>query len=801
MKRLLKLLVIVTISASFCSCGDDNDATVSGYVVRPEKDPTLTLTSISEDDSILVFEGSQTALDSISSNKILMFGVTDLTPYGLLRKVETVTSDGSQAIVETTQATLTDAIEEGTIKAQKSLSTDDIIESKHKDGVILVTHPLDKHTGGFEGEASFVYNISNVEIYDQIYINGYIAFNSEIDFEVDIGFWAINKISFVNTTDITSELTLSTNISTYDIHKKVEIARLTLAPIPTTVPGVVITPIITINVGFDGIASAGIETGLTECTNITSGLIYEYGYWAPIANYSFDFEYIPPELNAECHFKGYAGPQLNLLINKIAGPYGNIEGYLEFDAGYSDYLWWELYGGLECSLGIRGEIFGNEFFDYEHPQPLIDYRKLIAQSSKPNNEPVLSNIMVSPPSGDTTTNFTFTVHYYDEDGDSPPTRYVNIDGINYTMSLSSGNSSDGDYSYTTQLSEGNHSYYFLFSDGEVVVRLPAVSGTYSGPDVDEILIDMVYVPGGTFQMGCDDLFGDNFSTPEHQVTLSSFYMGKYEVTNAQVVNVFNWANANGKFASVSDITVTNTGDSHELLDLDDVHCNIEYIGGTFSVETGRGDDGYGGSVDLSNYPCIFISWYGAAAFCNYLSEMEGLTPCYDLSDWSCNFSNNGYRLPTEAEWEYTARYIDGISWLPGNHASGDESGYCTPIDGNESTVFGDYAWYWDNSGTTPHSDVYNSRGTHEVGTAAENHLGLYDMSGNVLEWCNDWYMNYTSSSKINPTGPVHGDYRVIRGGNWNCDEYYLRVSERGDGHFASPHSMRSIRGLRIAKVD
>ncbi|MDY6933800.1 MAG: SUMF1/EgtB/PvdO family nonheme iron enzyme [Spirochaetota bacterium] len=356
-------------------------------------------------------------------------------------------------------------------------------------------------------------------------------------------------------------------------------------------------------------------------------------------------------------------------------------------------------------------------------------------------------------------------------------------------------------------SSDNESIATVASDGTVTaiaagiatITVTTTDGGFTA--VCEVMVipkDMVYVPGGTFQMGYDGV-----ATPVHEVTLSNFYMGKYEVTNAQVVEVFNWANAEGKFVEVNENTVRNTGDSQELLDLDDddddegCHCLIEYIGGTFSVKSGLGDDGNGDSVDLSNYPCVEISWYGAAAFCNYLSEMEGLTPCYDLSDWSCNFSNNGYRLPTEAEWEYAARYIDGISWLPGNHASGDETGYCYPIDGGESTVFGDYAWYYDNSGTTPHSDLWSSRGTHEFSTKAANELGLYDMSGNVYEWCYDWWSSYGSGSDINPTGPISGTDRVLRGGDFTDDSNDLCASNRRDN---APFESSSGFGFRFART-
>jgi formylglycine-generating enzyme required for sulfatase activity len=165
-----------------------------------------------------------------------------------------------------------------------------------------------------------------------------------------------------------------------------------------------------------------------------------------------------------------------------------------------------------------------------------------------------------------------------------------------------------------------------------------------------------------------------------------------------------------------------------------------------------------------------INWYAALVFCNRLSEMEGLTPAYringktnpyewgvipvndedDRAKWDAVeivAGSNVYRLPTEAQWEYACRAGTTTPWYSG--ATGDN--------------MGDYAWVNTNSDNM----------THEVGKKKPNAFGLYDMQGNVSEWCWDWYGDYTDGARTNPTGPSSGDYRVIRGDCWSKGFGYL----------------------------
>lgn len=261
----------------------------------------------------------------------------------------------------------------------------------------------------------------------------------------------------------------------------------------------------------------------------------------------------------------------------------------------------------------------------------------------------------------------------------------------------------------------------------------------------------VLVKAGTFQMGSNKGFGDN--KPVHEVTITKpFYMGKYEVTQAEY----------------------------------EVYCS--YGSSVPSSSYGDGD----------NYPAYYVSWYDALVYCNKRSMAEGLTPCYSISGntdpskwgtvptstdstWNavvCDWNANGYRLPTEAEWEYAARAGDNTV---------DSLTYSGTSDVNK---LGEYAWYTSNS----------SSKTHEVGTKKANTYGLYDMSGNVWEWCWNWSTDSydtTTEGGSDPTGASAGSGRVYRGGGWDNFSDGCAVSCRS---YFSPYFRSSLLGFRVVRA-
>ena len=254
---------------------------------------------------------------------------------------------------------------------------------------------------------------------------------------------------------------------------------------------------------------------------------------------------------------------------------------------------------------------------------------------------------------------------------------------------------------------------------------------------------MALIPAGSFQMG--DSFNEGVSEerPMHTVSVSAFYMDKYEVTRDLWDEVNTWAIAHG-----------------------------------YGISTGLGK--------AANHPVHSVNWYDAVKWCNARSEKEGRVPAYYTdaaltqvyrTESKATYArwDAGFRLPTEAEWEKAARGgatghrfswadTDTITHSHANYLSGSQYSYDVSPTRSFHPTF--------NDGVRPY--------TSPAGSFAPNGYGLYDMTGNVWEWCGDWFSGYSSGSQTDPRGPASGSRRVNRGGGWSSNAIGCRTAYRHD---------------------
>ncbi len=381
---------------------------------------TRYLTAVADDS--LTFSTTTDELQQLASADVIVVGITSLTPGGLLRKVTGVRSHNGDVVVDTSAATIEDAIQNGSLHISEILAPSDVAAAvATRKGVVLhtdsTTRPRD--LTGFYIEINDVVlydhdHDTNTE-YDQIRADGSVSIDPQFDFTLDVQDLKLKQASFVCTIKQASELGIKAELELASVERKYEIARFYLNPMIVWagwVP-VVIEPILTVNVGVDGSVSVGITASVKEELTAKAGLAYDSGSWSPISDLSIDFTYSEPALSAGCDFKGYAGPQLSLLIYGVVGPYADFNGYLNLQADIFDTPWWELYGGFEVGAGVRVEVLTHQITDYYDPE-VIGYRELLAQATTPPPPPPGNPTLYVPGGSEITIADTYRRQFWSE---------------------------------------------------------------------------------------------------------------------------------------------------------------------------------------------------------------------------------------------------------------------------------------------------------------------------------------------------------------------------------------------------
>ena len=301
----------------------------------------------------------------------------------------------------------------------------------------------------------------------------------------------------------------------------------------------------------------------------------------------------------------------------------------------------------------------------------------------------------------------------------------------------------------------------------------------SSIDLVNSLSEFVRIEPSIFQQGSIRAeIGRHLDETPHTVEITRPYLiGRTEVTNAQMLMVLELALEQEDIVLRSGATVSMTikGSSPWTL-INLLNSDIAVEERTLVVDP-----------ELENHPCTGVTWYGALVYSNLRSQNMGLSPAIDLRDLTWDHSANGFRLPTESEWEYACRAgssgrfgsIETVQTIDHPHDKASVNSY---VDR--------FAWFGGNP-------AGKNKRSQPVASKLPNTWGLYDMHGNVSEWCWDWHSAYKTGVGTNPTGPETGWRRIVRGGDYIREAKRIRSAKRGTG---LPANELQTRGFRIART-
>jgi N-acetylneuraminic acid mutarotase len=333
------------------------------------------LLSISSDSSTFTFSTQASAILSLRPNDIMVMQ----REQGYLRKITSVQQQTNAIMVQTSDASLTDAVERGALTLTGTLVPENVQSiTDVLDGVTLKKNVL--------RTKAFVFEINNLVLYErngyQVKANGSLQIEPSFHFSIGVENSQLQQLAFAHTIEETANLSLTAEIDFLHIAREYRIARITfssitvfIGPIP-----VVITPRLDVYVGIDGNTSASFSSGVTQQATFTAGIRYDNSAWSNSQSLTNSFSFSAPTLTASLQAKGYVETRLELLVYGVLAPRATAEGYLRVAANPLTNPWWSLYGGLGVGAGVSVRILGRTIADYSVPD-LIAHERLLASAA------------------------------------------------------------------------------------------------------------------------------------------------------------------------------------------------------------------------------------------------------------------------------------------------------------------------------------------------------------------------------------------------------------------------------------